>query len=276
MTAAHERGPRCHCGRPLIARPGELAETCAECRHVPNACSCLPLAAAAEPEPAFREVDLSALVRDGVPPPVLICGDLLYAGGLHSIAGPPDGGKTTIALSWVLQYVRGGRQVMFMDEEGGAELVAEKLVALGATEDEVRLIRYFPFPARAWTPYDVIRLREVLDDLKPGIILWDSAAAFLSRAGLDENSAADVTKFWAQVLTPGQPRTFFSPAVKAIALRHSRGSSRASRAGSEGRSYSATSPLQAPLPAAACTSASRQPRATAAVRMAIRASLRPA
>jgi hypothetical protein len=156
-------------------------------------------AAAARP---FREFSLASLVRDGVPPPDLLCGGLLYAGGLHSVSGPPDCGKTTIALWWMLRHVRAGQPVVFLDEEGGAELVAEKLIALGATSEEAELIRYFPFPARAWSAYDVIVLRELLDDLKPGVVLWDSSAAFLSRAGLDENSASDVTRFWAQVLTP--------------------------------------------------------------------------
>ena len=154
------------------------------------------------PARPLREFDLAALVRDGVPPPDLLCGDLLYAGGLHSISGPPDCGKTTIALWWMLRHVRAGHPVVFLDEEGGAELIAEKLIALGATPEDAEMIRYYPFPARAWAPYDVIVLRELLDDIKPGIVLWDSSAAFLSRAGLDENSAADVTKFWAQVLTP--------------------------------------------------------------------------
>jgi hypothetical protein len=151
---------------------------------------------------SFREVGLAALVRDGVPAPELLCGGLLYAGGLHSISGPPDSGKTTIALWWLLQHIRAGHAVAFLDEEGGGEIVAEKLIALGATPEDAGAIRYIPFPARTWTPYDVIILRELLDDVKPGIVLWDSAAAFLSRAGLDENSAADVTKFWSQVLTP--------------------------------------------------------------------------
>jgi AAA domain len=127
---------------------------------------------------------------------------MLYAGGLHSVSGPPDCGKTTIALWWMLRHVRAGHPVVFLDEEGGAELVAEKLIALGATPEDAELIRYYPFPARAWNPHDVLLLRELLDDIKPGIVLWDSSAAFLSRAGLDENSAADVTKFWSQVLTP--------------------------------------------------------------------------
>lgn len=150
----------------------------------------------------LRAFDLGGLVRDGVPPPQLLCGGLLYAGGLHSISGPPDSGKTTIALHWLLYHIRSGFTVAFLDEEGGAELVAEKLIALGATPEEAASIRYFPFPARAWSAYDVIVLRELVDDIKPGIILWDSSAAFLSRAGLDENSATDVTRFWSQVLAP--------------------------------------------------------------------------
>jgi hypothetical protein len=150
----------------------------------------------------FRTADLAAMVRDGVPPPDLLCGDLLYRGGLHSISGPPDSGKTTIAVWWLLDEVRAGRPVMFLDEEGGAELIAEKLIALGATADDAAMITYCPFPARTWTPADVQALRGLVDDVKPGVVLWDSAAAFLSRAGFDENAAADVTKFWAQVLTP--------------------------------------------------------------------------
>jgi hypothetical protein len=108
-----------------------------------------------EPEPAserpgrpLRATDLSILIRDGVPPPDLLCGDLLYAAGLHRISGPPDCGKTTIALWWLLQHVRAGHRAMFLDEEGGAELVAEKLITLNATPEEATRIRYFPFPAR--------------------------------------------------------------------------------------------------------------------------------
>ncbi|HEY2238872.1 MAG TPA: AAA family ATPase [Streptosporangiaceae bacterium] len=150
----------------------------------------------------LRETSLAALVSAGVPPPDLMCGDMLYAGGLHSISGPPDSGKTTIALWWLLSLARAGHTVMFLDEEGGDELVAEKLIALGATAGEAERIRYFPFPARTWTPGDVTALRATVDELKPSMMLWDSSAAFLSRAGLDENSASDVTRFWAQVLTP--------------------------------------------------------------------------
>ena len=203
--AGQESRRRCRCGRPLIARPGELSETCGECRHIPNACSCPPVAEGqdqAESPLAFRESDLAALIKQGVPAPRLLCSDLLYSGGLHSIAGPPDSGKTTVALHWALQLIRTGGTVLFLDEEGGSEIVAEKLIALNATPEEAERIRYCPFPARTWHAGDVAALRELAAAARPGLVLWDSSAAFLSRAGMDENSAADVTRFWSAVLTP--------------------------------------------------------------------------
>ena len=52
------------CGRPMIARPGDLEATCGECHSTPDACDCGPLGADAgdpagvvvpgDPRPASR------------------------------------------------------------------------------------------------------------------------------------------------------------------------------------------------------------------------------
>ena len=166
-----------------------------------------PPGAAAEGDPgpdaaSFTPFDLGGLLSGGVPPPRLLCGDLLYAGGLHTLTGPPDCGKTTIALWFALELLAEGRTVAMLDEEGGPELTAEKLLALGAGPDDVRNLRYFPYPGRAWAPGDVAALAATLKALGPALVIWDSSAAFLARAGLDENDALDVTKFWSSVLAP--------------------------------------------------------------------------
>jgi hypothetical protein len=135
-----------------------------------------------------------------VEPPTLVCTDMLYLGAVHTLTGAPDCGKTTLACWWMLQAVRDGRTVLFLDEEGGRELVTEKFQALGARPGE--RIAYVPFPSRSWVPEDVRQLGQLLDERKPAIVTWDSAAAFLSRAGLDENAAADVTRFYTDVLIP--------------------------------------------------------------------------
>lgn len=147
---------------------------------------------------ALRVIDLEPAIED-VPIPVLICGDLLYRGAVHTLSGPPDCGKTTLACWWMLQAVREEGGVLFLDEEGGREIVTEKFQALGAKRGE--RIGYVQFPSRSWDPEDVAMLSAVLDERKPAVVAWDSSAAFLSRAGLDENAAADVTRFYTQVLT---------------------------------------------------------------------------
>ena len=89
--------------------------------------------------------------------------------------------------------------MLFLDEEGGREIVIEKFQALGAQRGE--RIGYVQFPSRSWDGEDIAMLSAVLDERKPAIVAWDSSAAFLARAGLDENAAADVTRFYSQVLT---------------------------------------------------------------------------
>lgn len=145
----------------------------------------------------FKVIDLEPAAED-VLPPTLICGDKLYRGAVHTLSGPPDCGKTTLACWWMLQAVREGQRVLFLDEEGGREIVTEKFQALGAARGE--RIGYVQFPARRWTTDDLGMLAAVLDERKPAIVAWDSSAAFLSRAGLDENAAADVTRFYSGVL----------------------------------------------------------------------------
>ena len=149
----------------------------------------------------YRFVNLATVMKAGVIKPVLL-GDFLYEGGLHSVAGPPDCGKSTLAMFWALRLMREGRTVLFLDEEGGQEIVAEKFLALGADPADLERMIYVPFPGRSWTEDDIASLLELAEDSSPSLLLVDSSAAFMARAGLDENSASDVTRFWSQVLTP--------------------------------------------------------------------------
>jgi hypothetical protein len=150
----------------------------------------------------YKIVSLVDLLKKGVPAPNLLCGGFLYEGGLHSIAGAPDSGKTTIGLQWAISLLRAQRQIFFMDEEGGPEIVTEKLAALGAVPDDLDYLTYIPFPGRTWTAVDIEDLTFLVEDQRPAMMLWDSSAGFLARAGLDENAASDVTRWWGQVLTP--------------------------------------------------------------------------
>jgi AAA domain len=156
---------------------------------------------AVEPRP-IQLVDLVQLARDGIPPPTFIADGYLYAGQVHSLAGPPDCGKSTLALWWLLQELRAGRTVLLLDEEGGRASVVEKLLDLGAQPDELAGLRYAEFPGRAWDAHDLLALAQLVDEAQPSIIAFDSMAAFMARAGREENDARDVTTFASEVLLP--------------------------------------------------------------------------
>lgn len=167
--------------------------------HLAAGRSLAELIPVAQPAPAgtFGVIDLEP-ATEIVLPPTLTCKDMLYRSAVHTLSGPPDSGKTTLACWWMLHEVRAGGSVLFLDEEGGKEIITEKFQALGAQIGE--RIAYAPFPSRTWGPGDLAELDELLMQRKPTLVAWDSAAAFLARAGLDENSAADVTRFYSRVL----------------------------------------------------------------------------
>jgi AAA domain len=155
-----------------------------------------------EPRP-IPLVDLIEVMRDGVPPPTFIADDHLYAGQLHSLAGEPDAGKTTLAFWWMLQTMRAGRPVLLIDEEGGRENTAVKLVELGGQPEEMAgLLHYIEYPGRTWDAHDLTALDDHVATIRPALVVFDSMAAVLAAGGRDENSAQDVTEFTSRVLLP--------------------------------------------------------------------------
>jgi hypothetical protein len=148
----------------------------------------------------FPRVDLADLAQRGISPPELVCDRLLYRGGLHSLAGPPDSGKSTLLYLWTLQLLSLGEPVVLLDEEAGRELACEKLLALGATPELLAGLVYVEFPTRAWDEPDRRGLAGLLAEVRPALVGFDSAGAFLAQAGLRENDAPDVTGFYKSVL----------------------------------------------------------------------------
>lgn len=154
----------------------------------------------------LERVLLGPLLRSGVPEPTMVH-TWLYAGGLHTLQSEPGVGKSWVALWVCMHLIAEGYAVIYLDEEGGDELIAERLIALGCSADDVdRLLFYFPFPERLWNDDDVEALRDevaIASRIGPvGLGVFDSLPDFLALAGLSEDSAPDVTKFVHRVLAP--------------------------------------------------------------------------
>jgi len=150
----------------------------------------------------FTVVNLAEHAGRGVLPPDLICGGYLYRPGTHTLSGPPDAGKTVVTTAWAAGLLHAGESVVGFDEESGAEQTAEKLLSFGVEAAELARLHYVEYPNRRWDAADVAAVAELLTAVRPALVYFDSSAAFLARAGLDEDRAPDVTRFWSEVLLP--------------------------------------------------------------------------
>lgn len=155
----------------------------------------------------LARIDLGPAVADGVAEPRFVA-PWLYAGGLVTLSSEPGVGKSWLALWLALGVLRAGWSVAYLDEEGGPELVAERLRLLGAAPAVVgERLFYFAFEGRRWDDEDVGALGAVVDEASGagrglGLAVLDSLPDFLAAAGLDEDSAGDVTAFVARVCGP--------------------------------------------------------------------------
>lgn len=144
---------------------------------------------------------------------------LLYVGGFHALQGEPGCGKSWLALWLAGQVVEGGHGVVYLDEEGGADLVTERLVALDVDPDAVtRRFRYFPFEGRRWDDDDLVALDQLVSLLPNAqLAVFDSLPDFLAAAGRSEDSAHDVTVFVGTVV-----RRFLAAGIAVLVLDHLR------------------------------------------------------
>lgn len=150
----------------------------------------------------FARADLVTLAQRGIVTPDLMCNELLYPGLVHSIAGPPEAGKTTVALWMAARILETGGTVAMFDEESGPDMTVDKLTALGCGEPDLVNFHYFPFPGRNWNDGDIAELYDLHDRSKPVLSLFDSVGAFMALAGMDENKATDTSRFYMRVLLP--------------------------------------------------------------------------
>jgi hypothetical protein len=127
---------------------------------------------------------------DGIP--------LFYAGGVHTVSGESESGKTWLCLLAALQELDHNNDVTFVDFEDRADRVIARLLALGARPDQIR------------THFNYIRPDRPLDDtgrhqLAPALagrtlVIVDGVTEAMTLHGYDLNSNEDSARF--QALLP--------------------------------------------------------------------------
>lgn len=165
----------------------------------------------------FRRVSLDITKR---PEPRPTIGRYLYRGGFTVVQSEPGVGKSWFALDVAIEVMRNGGVVLYFDEEGGEDLVRERLYALKAPPEMVEaFFWYFAFEARKWIDDDLEALRKLIAEASNTgpvqLAVLDSLPDFLAAANLSEDKAQDVTYFVNRVCA-----TLRDAGVSQLALDH--------------------------------------------------------
>lgn len=166
-------------------------------------------AEAIQPESVFANQRhlLGDLMRQG-PPPVefLPSGrlgpDLFYRGHVFSIAGHKKSGKSWCMALLAAAHIEAGRPVVYIDQENGWEVFAERLLLIDIDPDRAdELLVYIPFP-KVTPLLDHLRLElDAIGELYPGaLVIFDSLRTFLARYGLSPNSDVEVEQFLGPIM----------------------------------------------------------------------------
>lgn len=157
---------------------------------------------------ARRPVDVGAIMREGVEPPDMLLPKWLVAGELHLLYADAEAGKTWLALRMAWSVMKLGHTVVWVDEELGDKVIAERLLALGAEDDVVSdKFVYLPFPG--WDVQDeadILAWQALVASYKPGLVVVDTVTDALAESNLDENSGRDVTRWVKVFLEPARRR----------------------------------------------------------------------
>jgi hypothetical protein len=144
----------------------------------------------------FERIDLGEPIESGIEPPEMLVEDELYAGRVHCIYSAGGTGKTFKALQLVKKVIDQDKPVLLLDLENGVRIISERLRDLGAKADQVRQhLYYYPFPSMPLSDDASSEFEELLEEVKPSLVVIDSWINCISAAGLDENSSTDIARW---------------------------------------------------------------------------------
>lgn len=109
-------------------------------------------------------------------------------------------GKTMLALALTHPLVTAGRTVAYLDQENGPDVLKERAVALGFSDDDLARLAYFPYPNAGSKELDA--LIEAIKAVGPTLVVFDAKANFLAAAQYEEDSAHDNTTWHRTVIQP--------------------------------------------------------------------------
>lgn len=155
--------------------------------------------------PTLPLLDIAARAHE--PLPQMLVPNLLPEGTVVWLGGHPGEGKTTMALWCALTFIRMGRPVLWLDWEGGPRQTAARFADLGATDEEIRKLRYADAPHISADAAGQALLLNTVQRVGDGaLVVYDSCSKSLASNGLEENNNSEVTQWTVNLLAPLRER----------------------------------------------------------------------
>jgi hypothetical protein len=169
-------------------------------------------------------------ITEGIEPPPMLIDGILYEGMVHAWHGEPGAGKTLLALWAALRVMEEGRPVLYLDEEGSAQTVAERMEGIGADPQTLDdLFHYYQSPGVILAEDSVSSMLVTAREVGPALVVFDSWVDFLALNGLNENDSVDVTRW---VLTVAYPLRELGAAILLLDHVNKYGSGKGGRGSS--------------------------------------------
>lgn len=150
----------------------------------------------------------------------------LYLGMLHALVGPSESGKSLTAGATILDVVSVQHQkVLVLDGEMSAPFWRQKMIELGATDNELGRIYYAEMSGDAAS---VDLVCGAVESLGIQLVTWDSALSLISRTAKSENDNAEVGRVFdrlREIVRDGPAGLIIDHSAQGAEVQVSRGAS---------------------------------------------------
>jgi len=126
---------------------------------------------------------------------------LFYPGRVNGLFGESGDGKTWVALACGVQELRCGRHVVLLDFEDIAPGIVQRLIDLGATDEEIIQRFHYVWPSEPFGFEAETRLAKVIANTFPSLAVVDSTGEAMSLDHVNPNATDEVAR-WSRRL-PG-------------------------------------------------------------------------
>ena len=128
---------------------------------------------------------------------------LFYAGQVNWVFGDSGSGKSMAVLRVAVEQIKAGRPVVWLDlEDPGEAPIVERMLAMGATPDEI--VAFFHYK-RPDTPLNEDAVALVIDEClayEPALLVLDSLGEAFGIEGINEDKDADVGPYLRHAVRP--------------------------------------------------------------------------